>query len=85
MWSGWERQWGKSKTILLVSLSYIGGTRRQTKIIHKTNFGSTASIAKTVAAERFGPSPKVERDMLGSFVAHGLSQNEAESEILLQV
>lgn len=43
------------------------------------------SIAKLVAAERYGPQKKVQKDMLGSFVAHGLTQTEAESEILLQM
>lgn len=42
-------------------------------------------IAKQVTAERFGPDKKVRKDMLGSFVAHGLTQKEAESEILLQM
>jgi hypothetical protein len=42
-------------------------------------------IAKKVTAERFGPDKKVRKDMLGSFVAHGLTQKEAESEILLQM
>ncbi|KAK1543408.1 hypothetical protein CPAR01_04041 [Colletotrichum paranaense] len=37
------------------------------------------------SAERFGPDAKVQRDMLGSFVTHGLTQEEAESEILLQI
>ncbi|TQS32065.1 hypothetical protein Golomagni_07632, partial [Golovinomyces magnicellulatus] len=44
-----------------------------------------ASTAKTVAAERFGSHKKIQRDMLGSFVAHGLTQKQAESEILLQI
>ncbi|OHW98813.1 cytochrome P450 [Colletotrichum incanum] len=43
------------------------------------------SIAKQVAAERFGPNKKVQKDMLGSFVTRGLSQAEAESEILMQL
>lgn len=43
------------------------------------------SVAKELASERFGPNKKVKRDMLGSFVAHGLTQDEAESEILLQL
>lgn len=43
------------------------------------------SIAKQVAAERFGPDRKVQRDMLGSFVARRLTQSEAESEILMQM
>lgn len=42
-------------------------------------------IAKDVAAERFGPDKKIQKDMLGSFVAHGLTQKEAGSEILLQM
>ncbi|KAL0777984.1 hypothetical protein CaCOL14_005637 [Colletotrichum acutatum] len=42
-------------------------------------------MAKRFSAERFGPDAKVQRDMLGSFVAHGLTQEEAESEILLQI
>lgn len=43
------------------------------------------SIAREKAAERFGPDAKVQRDMLGSFVAHGLTQSEAEAEILFQM
>jgi hypothetical protein len=42
-------------------------------------------IAKELAGERFGPNKKIKRDMLGSFVAHGLTQEEAESEILVQL
>jgi len=42
-------------------------------------------IAKELAGERFGSNRKVKRDMLGSFVAHGLTQDEAESEILVQM
>lgn len=44
-----------------------------------------ARLAKKVAAERFGPNKKVQKDMLGSFVKRGLTQEEVESEILLQV
>ncbi|WYZ46111.1 hypothetical protein EsH8_IX_000336 [Colletotrichum jinshuiense] len=47
--------------------------------------GKTMGIAKKVAAERFGPDAKVQKDMLGSFVARGLTQAEAESEILMQI
>ncbi|KAK4069810.1 transcriptional regulator family: Fungal Specific TF [Purpureocillium lilacinum] len=47
--------------------------------------GHTMAIAKQVAAERFGPQKKVQRDMLGSFVARALTQSEAESEILMQI
>lgn len=44
-----------------------------------------SSIAKQVSAERFGPNKKVQKDMLGSFVARGITQAEAESEILMQM
>ncbi|POR38486.1 Pisatin demethylase [Tolypocladium paradoxum] len=47
--------------------------------------GRTMAIAKQVAAERFGPHKKTQNDMLGSFVARGLTQSEAESEILMQI
>ena len=43
------------------------------------------SITKEVVARRFGPNKKIQRDMLGSFIAHGLNQEEAESETILQM
>ncbi|KAF7538220.1 hypothetical protein G7Z17_g12677 [Cylindrodendrum hubeiense] len=51
----------------------------------RLGFGKIMGIAKDVAAERFGPDKKIQKDMLGSFVAHGLTQKEAGSEILLQI
>ncbi|KAL7784320.1 cytochrome P450 [Trichoderma ceciliae] len=51
----------------------------------RLGFGRIMSIAKAVAAERFKPDFKAERDMLGSFIRHGLTQKESESEILLQI
>jgi cytochrome P450 len=51
----------------------------------KFGFGKFIGVAKEVVAERFGPNKKVHKDMLGSFVAHGLTQEEAASETLLQV
>ncbi|OLN85878.1 Pisatin demethylase 19 [Colletotrichum chlorophyti] len=48
-------------------------------------FGKVMGVAKEVAAERYGPNKKVQKDMLGSFVAHGLTQDEAEAEILVQI
>ena len=47
--------------------------------------GRTMAIAKKVTAERFGPDAKVQRDMIGSFIAHGLGQSQVESEILMQM
>lgn len=43
------------------------------------------SITNKVAGERFGADKTVKKDMLGSFVKHGLTEEEAESETLLQV
>ncbi|KAK0388572.1 hypothetical protein NLU13_4815 [Sarocladium strictum] len=48
-------------------------------------FGKVMAIAKACAAERFGPEKQTRKDMLGSFVSHGLNQAEVESEILLQI
>jgi len=62
-------------------------------IVHKflpshkdqVGFGAIMGVAKQIVGERFGPDKKVKQDMLGSFVAHGLTQTEAESESLLQM
>jgi hypothetical protein len=43
------------------------------------------SITKKVVAERFGPNKRIQRDMLGSFIAHGLNREEAESEVIIQM
>ncbi|EOO00516.1 putative cytochrome p450 protein [Phaeoacremonium minimum UCRPA7] len=51
----------------------------------RLGLGKIMAIAKEKAAERFGPDKKVQKDMLGSFVAHGLTEQEAQSEILVQV
>ncbi|OTA01466.1 cytochrome P450 [Trichoderma parareesei] len=51
----------------------------------RLGFGRIMSIAKDVAAERFKPDVNDERDMLASFIRHGLTPTEAESEILLQI
>ena len=51
----------------------------------KVGIGKVMAIAKRVAAARFGPDAKEQRDMIGSFVARGLLQHEVESEILMQM
>uniref|UniRef100_A0A0D2YEY0 Pisatin demethylase n=1 Tax=Fusarium oxysporum (strain Fo5176) TaxID=660025 RepID=A0A0D2YEY0_FUSOF len=51
----------------------------------KVGVGKVMAIAKRVSADRFGPNPKVQRDMIGSFIARGLLQHEVESEILMQM
>ena len=44
-----------------------------------------ARVAKKVVQERFKPDAKPEMDMLGSFIRHGLSQKDAESETMIQM
>jgi hypothetical protein len=48
-------------------------------------FGKIMAVAKQIVGERFGPEKKSHADMLGSFVRHGLTQVEAESESILQM
>nr|XP_036584608.1 cytochrome p450 [Colletotrichum truncatum]KAF6794126.1 cytochrome p450 [Colletotrichum truncatum] len=50
-----------------------------------TGLGKLIRMAKEIASERFGPNKRTKQDMLGSFVAHGLTQEEASSEILMQI
>jgi len=51
----------------------------------KTGVGKITGIAQKKVAERFGPNKKENHDMLGSFIRHGLTQEEAESESVLQM
>ncbi|KND88036.1 Pisatin demethylase [Tolypocladium ophioglossoides CBS 100239] len=47
--------------------------------------GEVIKLAEEVVAERYGDDRIVKRDMLGSFVAHGLSQKDTEAEALVQI
>ena len=51
----------------------------------KIGFGKVIGLAKDIVAERFGDDKKTKQDMLGSFVSHGLGQEEAASEAMLQL
>ncbi|OCT52372.1 pisatin demethylase [Cladophialophora carrionii] len=53
----------------------------------KAGLGAIIGIAQEIVAERFhsGSESKNEKDMLNSFIRHGLTQLEAESESLLQI
>jgi hypothetical protein len=42
-------------------------------------------VAKQIVARRFGPEKEVKQDMIGSFIRHGLTQREAEIELVLQM
>ncbi|KAF2104466.1 cytochrome P450 [Rhizodiscina lignyota] len=55
------------------------------KVTDKIGMGKVMGIAKEVVAERFGPDAKDRQDMLGAFVRHGLSQRQAESEVMFQL
>ena len=45
----------------------------------------TIRVAKDIVAERFQPDAETRFDMLGSFIRHGLTQDEAAGEALLQI
>lgn len=47
--------------------------------------GPIMAIAKRAVGERYALDAKDRRDMLGSFVRHGLEQKEAEAESLVQM
>ncbi|KIW68377.1 hypothetical protein PV04_04330 [Phialophora macrospora] len=53
----------------------------------KAGLGAIIGIAQQIVADRFHPGSesKSEQDMLNSFIKHGLTQLEAESESLLQI
>jgi cytochrome P450 len=51
----------------------------------KLGFGAFIGVAKRIVAERFGPQALPQPDMLGSFIRHGLTQEEAAGEALLQI
>ena len=51
----------------------------------KVGFGAIVGEAHAAVAERFGSDPKHVEDMLGSFIRHGLTQQECEVEALLQI
>ena len=51
----------------------------------KAGMGPMLGVARKAVAERFGPDPKVKKDMLGHFVAKGLTQVQCEVEAELQI
>ncbi|XWW98918.1 hypothetical protein V2A60_006922 [Cordyceps javanica] len=55
------------------------------KIKDMAGIGDVIKTAERVVAERYGANPLVKRDMLGSFVTHGFSQKDAETEALIQI
>lgn len=55
------------------------------KATDKTGMGAMMGVAKRIVSERFQPDAKPVLDMMGSFVKYGLSQEECESEAMVQV
>jgi hypothetical protein len=51
----------------------------------KSGFGKILGLAKYTVSLRFGPEAQEKKDMLGSFIANGLTQNEAEAETIVQM
>ncbi|KAI1878257.1 uncharacterized protein JN550_000439 [Neoarthrinium moseri] len=47
--------------------------------------GTVMHIGHSVVAERYQAHAPVQRDMIGSFIAHGLSQEDCEGESLVQI
>ncbi|OAA68396.1 benzoate 4-monooxygenase cytochrome p450 [Niveomyces insectorum RCEF 264] len=48
-------------------------------------FGKFIAVAKQIVKERLASDKPHRKDMLGSFLAHGLTREEAEGETLLQI
>lgn len=55
------------------------------KSTDKRGLGRVMGFARERVQERFGHKPVVRKDMLGSFINHGLTQGELESETLTQI
>ncbi|KAK0671676.1 putative cytochrome P450 E-class, group IV [Cercophora samala] len=55
------------------------------KATDKEGIGALMGLARKLVGERFGEGAEDRKDMLGSFVRHGLSQRECEAEVLVQI
>ena len=55
------------------------------KAFAPASLGKIMSFAEAAVKERFGEEAIVRRDMLGSFIKHGMSQEVLESETLTQI
>ncbi|KUJ15933.1 cytochrome P450 [Mollisia scopiformis] len=51
----------------------------------KLGFGAFIGVAKQITRDRFQPGAEPQKDMMGSFIRHGLTQEEVAGETLLQV
>lgn len=55
------------------------------KTTDKRGLGRVMEFARERVQERFGPDAVVRKDMLGSFISHGLTREQLESETLTQM
>ncbi|KAK5651583.1 hypothetical protein OQA88_11856 [Cercophora sp. LCS_1] len=55
------------------------------KATDKLGFGAFIGVTKKVVASRYGADAPFHADMLGSFIRHGLTEEEAAGEALLQI
>ncbi|KAI5858204.1 cytochrome P450 [Durotheca rogersii] len=55
------------------------------KTTAKKGVGKLMGIARDIAEERFRPGAKDRLDMLGSFIRHGITREQCESEIVTQI
>ncbi|KAE8453907.1 hypothetical protein EG329_007683 [Mollisiaceae sp. DMI_Dod_QoI] len=51
----------------------------------KLGFGAFIGVAKQVVRERFQPGAPAQKDMMASFIRHGLTQEQVSGESLLQI
>ncbi|EFX00479.1 benzoate 4-monooxygenase cytochrome p450 [Grosmannia clavigera kw1407] len=70
----------------LVDLMQTQWLRRIMPDIRKmVGIGTVMNLAHDAVSERYASPPVVKRDMLGSFISHGLSQADAEGEAVVQI
>lgn len=55
------------------------------RIENMAGIGNVITFAKETVGQRYGTNALVKQDMLGSFVKHGLSQKDSETEALVQL
>ncbi|KAK9418173.1 putative BcABA1, cytochrome P450 monooxygenase [Seiridium unicorne] len=55
------------------------------KATDQTGLGKLMGVAEEVVAKRFAPDGKQEKDMLGSFIDHGLTRQECATEALFMI
>ncbi|WYZ43292.1 hypothetical protein EsH8_VI_000991 [Colletotrichum jinshuiense] len=74
---------------LMPSLTYVLQSPRLKWLMPNTKnlvgIGTVMEMAHDTVQKRYGEKPVVKRDMLGSFIAHGLRKQDAEGETLVQI